>query len=372
MAETVLVTGASGYVASHCIKKLLEDGIYKVKGTVRSLKNEERANAIRNIIPDPKFPVELVEAELQNKDCWKNAVQGCTYVLHVASPFPATTPRDEDELIKPAVEGVKNVLEACAEVGGIKRVVLTSSIVAIAQGHVDRPEPIDESCWSKLEACPAYEKSKTLAEKAAWDFIKDLPEEKKFELAVINPGFILGPLILKTPGTSAITVRSFMHKEMPMIPQVGTCMTDVRDVALGHIKAMTVPEAAGNRHIVGVPHTMIQLAEALDKEFRSQGYNVPRRVAPNFLIRFSSCFSAQARTTLPYLGKHLKINNDRMIKVLGIEPSDISKAVVAMAYSLVEAGIVKRTPQYHGRKSAEQESNSQEKKEQESDTQEKK
>ena len=193
--------------------------------------------------------------------------------------------------------------------------------------------------------------------------ISYLPEEKKFELAVINPGLVLGPLILKTPGTSATTVRSFMHKEMPMIPQIGMGMIDVRDVALGHIKGMTVPEATGNRHIMGIPHTLIELAEALDKEFRSQGYNVPTRVAPNFFIRLYSWFDAQAKITLPYLGKPWRVNNDHMIKVLGIEPSDISEAVVTMAYSLIEAGIVKKTPHYHGKTSAEQESDSQEKKE---------
>ena len=127
-----------------------------------------------------------------------------------------------------------------------------------------------------------------------------------------------------------------------MIPQIGMGMIDEREVVLGHIKAMAVPEAARNRQIMGIPHTLIELAEALDKEFRSQGYNVPIRVAPNFFIRLYSWFDAQEKTTLPYLGKPRGVNNDRMIKVLGIEPSDISEAVVTMAYSLIKAGIVKK------------------------------
>ena len=302
-------------------------------------------------MPNAKFPVELVEAELLDPGCWKDAVSGCSYILHVASPFPPPSERiqDENTLIKPAVEGVKNVLNACAEVGGVKRVVLTSSMAAIAPGNVRRPEPLDESCWADLEKCWAYEKSKNLAEKAAWDFVAGLPEDKIFELSVINPGFVIGPLLVTTQATSGVIIKTFMHKEMPVVPRIGMGMVDVKDVALAHIKAMTLPEAAGKRHILAIPATFIDLTTALDREFKSQGYNIPTRVAPNFLMRIAGCFDDQAKATLPYVGRMWNINNDRMTKMLGIQPSDVQEAAVSMAYSLIERGIVKRTRKYQGR-----------------------
>ena len=354
MAETVLVTGSSGFIASHCVKQLLESGVYTVRGTVRSLKNEETVNAIRSIVPDAKYPVELVEAELLNADSWKDAVRGCSYVLHVASPFPpaSTNIQDENTVITPAVEGVKNVLNACAEVGGVKRVVLTSSMFSIAAGNIDKPSPLDECLWADIEACRgAYEKSKLLAEKAAWDLLKDLPEEKKFELAVINPGFVLGPLLINKTCASAEVVKTFMHKEFPMVPKVGMAMIDVRDVALAHIKAMTLPEAAGNRHIIAIPMAFIDIAVALDGEFKCQGYSVPTKSAPNFFMRVASWFDEGAKFILPQVGKTWRIDNSRMTEVLGIEPNDVQQAVVAMAYTLIEAGIVKRTRKYHGKPS---------------------
>ena len=145
-----------------------------------------------------------MEIDLESEECWKDAVKDCSYVLHVASPVPKEAPKDENETIKPVVDGVKNVLSACAEVGGIKRVVLISSLAAIFPGHVDQPEPINESHWADLEVCGAYGKSKTLAKQAAWDYMKNLPEEKKFELAVIDPGYIIGPAILNIESTGVL------------------------------------------------------------------------------------------------------------------------------------------------------------------------
>ena len=350
MAETVLVTGASGYIASHCIKQLLEGGNYKVRGTVRNLKNEERINALRNIVPDAKFPLELAEAELQSAQCWRDAVKGCSYVLHIASPFPAEEPQNESEIIKPAVDGVRNVLSACAVVGGIKRVVLTSSCGAILPGHLNQQEPINESFWADLEVCGAYNKSKTLAEKTAWHFVNNLPEGKEFELAVINPTFVVGPLILNKPGTSAITIRKFLHKELPLIPNISVGGIDVRDVALAHIIAMTLPEAAGNRHILGVPLSFTDIAHALSDEFKSHGYNPPTKIAPKFFLRIFSWFDAQAKLSLQYVEKiHWKLANDRMIQILGIKPRDLKESVVEMGHSLIELGIVKRKRKYCGK-----------------------
>ena len=354
-APLVLVTGASGYVASHCIKQLLESGEYRVRGSVRSLKNEAVCQAIQNFVEGPKYPLELVEGNLQEVECWKKAVEGCTYVLHVASPFPASV-KNEDEVIRPAVDGTLNVLKACEEVGGIKRVVVTSSTAAIAVGNFGKGVDIDETMWSDMAKATPYEKSKILAEKAAWDFVEKLPEEKKFELAVVNPGFIIGPNLMNKPGVSLAIIKQLLLRETPVVPEVCITMIDVRDVAKAHIKCMTVPDAAGHRHLLsegGHTYTFLFLADCLAKEFNSQGYNVPTRKAPKFLLWLGSLFKQDIRAAYPYVGIPWNANNGRMKNVLGLEPISIAESVVEMAYSMIELGMVTKAPGYKGRKSKE-------------------
>ena len=278
------------------------------------------------------------------------AVKDCSYVLHIDSPVPAEEPRNENEIITPAVDGVINVLSACAEVGGIKRVVLTSSLAAITPGHTDQQELIDESFWADLKACAAYEKSKTLAERAAWDYVKNLPEDKRFELAVINPGVIVGPVIVNIESAAITFTKKILNRDFPMVPDLNAGCINVRDVALAHITAMTLPEAAGHRHILALPLTFHNIALMLNDEFESQGYNIPTRKAPKFLVWLLSWFDPQAKVLLPYVDKtDWKMSNDRMVRVLGIEPRDLKEAVVSMGYSIIEAGMVKKTAKYHGR-----------------------
>lgn len=191
--DLILVTGASGFIATHIVKQLLEKG-YRVRGTVRSTKDEKKCAPLRNLVENARFPLELVEADLLNEDTWISAVKDCTYVLHTASPVPSKEPNHEDEIIKPAVNGTLSVLRACAQEGSkVKRVVFTSSMAAIAGDSYIPEHTYSEKDWSDPYKLLPYYKSKTLAEKAAWDFIKSRQEENLpcFELSVINPGMCL-------------------------------------------------------------------------------------------------------------------------------------------------------------------------------------
>ena len=339
----VLVTGSSGYVAAHCVKQLLEEGNYKVRGTVRSLKNEEVCEALKALVPDAKFPLELVEADLLDEESWKKAVEGCSYVLHLASPFLLETPKNVDELLKPAIDGTLNVLKACKEVGGIKRVVLTSSVAAIWVGNLGKV--LDEESWSDLKKATPYEYSKTAAEKAAWDFVAELPEESKFELATINPGLIVGPLLQKKKCASFDVIRQLLERDSSVVPDICMLLVDVRDVAKAHILAMTKPEAAGKRHILSAAensYSFLDIARFLANEFNSKGYNVPMRKAPKFVLWMLSWFNKDVRSIYPYIGSPFKANTSRLRDVLGIEPRKIEESIVEMGHSVIDLGMIKK------------------------------
>lgn len=349
----VLVTGASGYIATHCIKQLLEGGKYAVRGTVRSLQKEEKVRPLRELAPSPAIPLELVEADLLKEETWPSAVEGCQYVLHVASPFVVNSPRDEMELIRPAVEGTRNVLKACAE-AGVKRVVLTSSVAAVSvgpegiRGHGD--EPYTEDDWSPEGEGSAYYKSKTLAERAAWDLLKELPEEKRFELAVINPTYVQGPLLSKASGeASASLVQTILGGQLPGVPELNFSLVDVRDVAAAHIAAMETPEAAGHRHILVAGNLwMREIALILQQEFQSQGYRIKTGRLPKFLMWIAGIFDATARSSVKNIGKVVTYRTDRMRSVLGINPIPMEQTLIEMAHSLIQYGLVQRKPGYSG------------------------
>ncbi|XP_074604727.1 uncharacterized protein LOC141858020 [Brevipalpus obovatus] len=348
--DLVLVTGASGYVASHIIKQLLDDG-RKVRGTVRSLSNEEKVKPLRALVNADKN-LQLVEADLLKEDSWKDAVKGCKYVIHVASPFPNVIPSDpEAELIKPAVDGTLSVLKACSETPEVKRVVLTSSIVAIYDASIPLPEEneqsktFNEENWTNTEDVhlDTYAKSKALAEKAAWNFVKELPAEKKFELVSINPGLILGPLLTSVLPTSLDVVKRLLDRSVPAVAKLCLPICDVRDVAAAHIKALTVPEAAGHRHIVVTTSVwMREIAVILHKEFKPLGYSIPTMVAFNFMVWLSAFVDKTYKLILSRLSREFKFDTKRMTEVLGITPTDHSKTIIDTAHSLIDMGIVKK------------------------------
>jgi len=333
----VLVTGASGFIAIHCIIQLLEQG-YHVRGTLRSMNRESelRSTLAKFVQADERLA--FVQADLLKDDGWKEAVSGCDYVLHVASPFPFETPKDENDLIRPAKEGTLRVLRAAAE-KGVKRVVLTSSIAAISAGHPREKTHFNETDWS-LSDSPTigpYPKSKTLAERAAWEFMQTLPQGHPLELAVINPGYVLGPLPDKHQRTSGELIQQMMGGKLPGLARIQFNGVDVRDVAAAHLAAMTIPEAAGNRFPCVAEQFWIQdAAELLNKHFEARGYKIKMTILPSWLMRIVAIFLKQIRPTLPSLDRETFVDTTLIRKTLNWQPRNLETTLVDMAESMIE------------------------------------
>lgn len=336
----VLVTGASGFIAGHCIEQLLEQG-YRVRGTVRSLGDERKVGHLRSMRSPSGDGVELVEADLGRDAGWQAAVAGCTYVLHVASPFPNTRPKDEDEIIRPAVDGTLRVLRACAQ-EGVQRVVMTSSVAAIAYGHSDSSGRVfSEADWSVTERCDPYQKSKTLAEQAAWKFVGELPPERRLELVVINPGFVLGPALSASCNTSDDVVRKLLMREMPGCPRIGFATVDVRDVARAHLLAMTSPKAPGNRYICAGDHVWMQeMAQILAEEFRPLGYRVPTGKVPNWLMWVIARFDGTIKLALDYLDRKEVVTSAKAREDLGWTMRPLRESLFDTAHAMIEHQLV--------------------------------
>jgi len=336
----VLVTGASGFIAGHCVRELLENG-YDVRGTVRSLPDRARLQHLHEIATGTGRELEVVEADLERDGGWDRAVAGCQAVWHVASPLPKKLPKHEDDLVRPAVEGTRRVLGACAE-AGVQRVVLTSSLAAVLYGreHSGSKE-LTESDWSEPDVCEPYPKSKTLAERAAWDFVATLPAAKRFDLAVINPGLVLGPLLDRDAGTSGEIVRRLLVRDMPACPELGWAVVDVRDVALAHRLAMETPAAAGQRYCCAGDHVwMREMAAMLAEEFGPRGYRVPTGRLPYWLLWLIARFDPTIRMTLKSVGNKELISNAKIRTELGMRFRPVRETLVDMAESMIALGVV--------------------------------
>jgi nucleoside-diphosphate-sugar epimerase len=333
--ELVLVTGGSGFIGAHCIRRLHEDG-YRVRTTVRSLSREAE---VRKLAGDG--PLEVVTADLNDDDGWAEAVAGCAYVLHVASPFPLGQPKHEDELIVPAREGALRVLRAARD-AGVQRVVLTSSFAAIGYGHGHPDTVYDETSWTDVDGpgVSAYAKSKTLAERAAWEFVQS--EGGQLELAVVNPVAVLGPLLGPDLSTSIELVKRLIEGGMPGTPKVAYGLVDVRDVADLHVRAMTAPEAAGERFLaIGEDFRWIsEMGAWLREALPDRAKKIPKRELPNVLIRVASVFDGALRQLTPELGVRKRATNEKARSVLGWSPRSDREAVVATAESLLALGVV--------------------------------
>jgi len=344
----ILVTGASGYIGGHCVVESLRHG-YRVRGTVRSLAKRAAVERLATRLPGASERLEVVEADLSADSGWEEAVRDCAYVLHVASPFPPGVPRDEMEVITPAVEGTRRVLAAAAATRrGVKRVVLTSSVAAVAFGrreHTDRVFTEDD--WSIVENCDPYQKSKTLAERFAWDYVRALPPDQRFELSVVNPGFVLGPLLDSDVQTSSELVKRLMRRELPGCPKLGFAVVDVRDVATMHRLAMETANAAGMRFICAGEHYWVQdIARVLAEEFSRYGYRVPTRSLPYWLLWLVGRFDPAVRMTLAYIGRRELVSHERARNLLAWSPRPLRETLIDMAHSLIEHGVVPRQPGY--------------------------
>jgi nucleoside-diphosphate-sugar epimerase len=353
MKSTVLVTGGSGFIGSHCIVQLLQAG-HQVRTTVRKLTREPEVRAMveRGIdgAGDAKTGERLsfFAADLEKDAGWSEAVAGCDYVLHVASPFPEHIPKDENELIVPAREGALRVLRAARD-AGVKRVVLTSSFAAVGYGKPASAygEAFDETSWTDPDGpgVQPYVKSKTLAERAAWDFIANAHENegKQLELAVVNPVGVMGPPLGKDLSTSVLVVQRMMNGEIPGCPKAYIGLVDVRDVADLHVRAMTNPAAKGERFIAVAEDfpSMIEVARMIRARLGDAARRVPRFELPDFLVRLAALFDPTIKQVIPELGKRKNATNAKAKRVLGWNPRSNEESLVASVKGLTELGLIK-------------------------------
>jgi dihydroflavonol-4-reductase len=340
--DLVLVTGGSGFVATYCIDQLLRAG-YNVRTTVRSLTREPEVRATLKSIGTPRpEALSFVAADLNANAGWTGAAAGCRYALHVASPFPPRAPKHEDELIIPARDGALRVLRAARD-AGVERVVMTSSFAAIGYGHKPQAAPFTEADWSdpKGPDVAAYPKSKTIAERAAWDFIAR--EGGKLELSVVNPVAVLGPVLSADYAPSILFVKRLMDGAIPACPRLYFGTVDVRDVADLHLRAMTHPAAKGERFIAmtGNCISLLDIAKTLKKHMGAAARRVPTREMPDWVVRFLAHFVSDMKMLAPEVGKQKNISNEKARRVLGWTPRSSEESIVATAESLRELGLLK-------------------------------
>jgi nucleoside-diphosphate-sugar epimerase len=340
--STVLVTGGSGFIGSHAILQLLHAG-HQVRTTVRNLAREGDVRAmLREGGMEAGDRLHFLAADLENDTGWPEAVAGCEYVLHVASPFPERLPNDENELIVPAREGALRVLRAARD-AGVKRVVLTSSFAAIGYGHAQQTAPFDETYWTELNGpgLSAYVKSKTIAEHAAWDFIAQ--EGGGLELSVVNPVGVLGPVLGADFSTSILLVQRLMNGALPGAPRLYFGIVDVRDVADLHIRAMTDPAAKGERFLAisGDVLSIREIAVILKARMGAAAGRVPTRELPNWLLRLAALRDPAIRQLVPELGKKKGATGEKARRILGWAPRTAEDAITATAESLIRLGLVK-------------------------------
>jgi nucleoside-diphosphate-sugar epimerase len=338
----VLVTGGSGFIGAHCILQLLAAG-HDVRTTVRSLSREAEVRAtLKKGGADPGQRLSFVAADLEQDAGWPEAVSGCDYVLHVASPFPSTLPKHEDELIVPAREGALRVLRV-SRGAGVKRVVLTSSFAAIGYGHKEQSAPFTELSWTDPNAADAtpYVKSKTLAERAAWDFIAK--EGGNLELSVVNPVGVFGPVLGPDYSTSILIIQRMMDGAMPGCPRLYFGVVDVRDVADLHIRAMTHPAAKGERFlaVAGDFMSILGIGGVLKARMGAAAKRVPTRQLPDWLVRLAAVRDPAVKQILPELGKVKNATSEKACRVLGWSPRSNEECIVATAESMLQLGLLK-------------------------------
>jgi len=331
----VLVTGATGFVAGHCIGDLLARG-YDVRGTVRNVRTADLAH-LHPAIEKASGEFDLAEATLDADEGWAEAASGCDYVLHVASPIPFKAPRHEDELIRPAVDGTTRVLTAAAK-AGVKRVVCTSSLDVITRNKSTATRQRTEADWSELAECNAYAKSKLLAERRAWDLAAD----HGIELAVVHPGAIIGPPLQVKRESSADIVRRMLAGEMPAIPPLNLAYTDVRDLAAVHRLALETPEAKGNRYICVNGHLPLTgIAAILKQEYGPRGYKIATRPLPIWIVRVAASFDGEAKLAVDMLDIQHDVSVEKVVRELGWTPRTLRESVLDTAESLITARVVR-------------------------------
>ncbi len=332
---SVLVTGGTGFLGGWCIAQLLGRG-HEVRTTVRDLAREQ---AVRDTVSaagvDPDSRLHVVTADLTSDGGWADAVAGCRYVLHVASPFPPEQPKDPQELIVPARDGALRVLRAAFE-AGVERVVLTSSVAAIRGSRASsETSPYTEADWTDGNdtSLTPYVRSKTLAERAAWDLAGEAGATNR--LVAVNPGAIIGPTLNHDHSYSLQAIERLLNG-MPAAPRIGFSFVDVRDVADLHVRAMTDPGAGGERFIATDRWLWTaDVASILRERLGSAAGKVPTRVAPDFLVRLLARFDGSVRSIVGDLGKRSWISSDKARATLGWTTRPIESSIEDTARSLL-------------------------------------
>jgi dihydroflavonol-4-reductase len=331
---TVLVTGGTGFVGGWCIVELLKRG-YTVRTTVRSLAREPAVRAAVAAITDPGDRLTFFVADLNSDEGWDTVVSGCDYVLHVASPLGADAPSDPNVLIAPARDGALRVLRA-ATAAGVGRVVMTSSTAA-ASSPPQGPDTInDETMWTDPNApkLTAYRQSKALAERAAWDFI--IKDAGSTTLTTILPSAVLGPVLTMENLGSVQVIGRLLDGRVPGNPRLGFSIVDVRDVADIHIRAMTSPQAAGQRFIAaGDFMWMADISKTLRANLGEQARRVPTRALPDFMLRLASLFDRSLTAVTPGLGQKRRFTSEKARRLLDWTPRPAATTVIDCANSLI-------------------------------------
>ena len=345
--EVVLITGINGYIGSWIAYKLLEADEYSVAGTIKDASNQYMLDVIKEGFGEEKFSkISFYSADMNKPDSIKKVVEDskCSYIIHVASPFPSSQPKDENELIEPAVTGTTTIMEAAFN-NGVKRVIITSSCAAIESFTRDTETTTNEESWHDIENSPtnAYYKSKVYAEKVAWEFYNNLTEEQKksFGLCVLNPGFIIGPLLLKSGGTSQDLITGMFDGRLAKMPHMYSSCIDIRDVADAHIRALTCEP--GNRFpLAEGTYCFAEVAEVLQEKYNKEGFNIKFSNPPKTLFWLMSFVSNDADYYYRRWGAKCIVDSSKTKEVLNMDFIPMKTSILEMAESLLAFGFIKK------------------------------